>query len=194
MSLAHKRHGLQEPIDWVQRSSLIPQTRTGTTQEDDTVQGRSKLINYLSPSSPSRTQEIGAIALLPFDISFEDKHLLHTYALAVSTAVYGTSQTPYFSSIRDLVFPTCYFAPLVLQWPLIEAEAHVRRRRHQTTTTTTNTFTTQRAIAAYQAMNRYRNTCNGNVTDELLSGIIMAIVAEFRLNGAALARVHMRGY
>jgi hypothetical protein len=43
-------------------------------------------------------------------------------------------------------------------------------------------------------MNRYINICNDNATDELLSGIIMAIVAEFRLNGAALARVHMRGY
>ncbi|KAL2822467.1 hypothetical protein BJX63DRAFT_121815 [Aspergillus granulosus] len=175
----------------VQRSITIPQAQKEEAQKSRTKEGGSRTGNQSWPS-PRRYQEMGAIASLPFDISFEDKHLLHTYALSMSTEIYGTSRTPYFSSIRDLVIPTCHFAPLVLQWTLIEAEAYVRRNMDPFQAK--GTFTLQRAIGAYQAINSYIETCNGNVTDELLSGIVMAIVTEFRLNGSALARVHMRGY
>ncbi|EED14007.1 conserved hypothetical protein [Talaromyces stipitatus ATCC 10500] len=143
-------------------------------------------------------QEISAtldpFCQLPHDLSLEDRYLFHSYLLTVPSSVYGTRSDAIFSSVCDVSFPISLSSPMTLQWMLIAAHGRFARNALPGNQSQMQLSLLHRKARAYQSLNYALQRSQQAISDELLGGIIMAIITESRLADPKASNSHLLGY
>ncbi|KIX96861.1 uncharacterized protein Z520_07581 [Fonsecaea multimorphosa CBS 102226] len=127
----------------------------------------------------------------PADLPADGRRLIHFYITTIANKIYGTKRNPGFSSVRDVSFVAALTSPFTLQWMVISAEALLMRYRGAPEPP--SLF--RRKAVAYLALQKYlEDFSREKVTDEIVSGLIMAIIAESRIAGPQVSNLHLKAY
>jgi hypothetical protein len=114
--------------------------------------------------------------------------------LVVPNNVYGTRFDTIFSSVRDVSFPISLSSPLTLQWMLIAAHGRFSGYGLPDDQARKKTALLRRKHRAYRSLNDALQQSSRVVADEVLGGIIMAIITESRLADVEASNAHLLGY
>ncbi|KAL2851046.1 hypothetical protein BJY01DRAFT_122047 [Aspergillus pseudoustus] len=142
------------------------------------------------PNIREITSSLDPLCRLPCVLAPEDRSLLHSYLLRVPVHVYGTRTDTIFSAVRDVSFPISLGSSITMWWMLIAANGLFTN----TGTSDGKMSVVERKHRAYQLLNDALRQSSGQVTDEILGGIIMAAITEARLLDPEATNAHLQGF
>ncbi|KAL4930427.1 uncharacterized protein BDV17DRAFT_289655 [Aspergillus undulatus] len=153
-----------------------------------TVEQHHQLILRLSsPSINELTESLDPFCPLPCVLTHEDRALLHSYLLEIPARAYGTRPDTIVSAVRDVSFPISLASSLTLWWMLVAADALLTSGERAESVA-------WRKRRAYRLLSGYIEEAKGEVSDEVMGGIIMAAITEARLSDPIACHAHLKGY
>ncbi|KAL2793260.1 hypothetical protein BJX66DRAFT_231495 [Aspergillus keveii] len=175
-----------------EKVAVTTQPATGQlpTPPPDEAQQQALVPQQFAPDIREITASLDPLCRLPCALTPNDRSLLHSYLLHVPARVYGTRSDTIFSSVRDVSFPISLGSSLTLWWMLIAANSLFTNAG----STNGQVSTVERKQRAYQLLNEALRQSAGQITDEILGGIIMAAITEARLLDPVATNAHLQGF
>ncbi|KAJ0416884.1 hypothetical protein BJY00DRAFT_217564 [Aspergillus carlsbadensis] len=172
-----------------EKVAVHTQAATATPPPDDTLQ-QALVPQRVAPDIREITASLDPLCRLPCDLTPDDRSLLHSYLLHVPARVYGTRSDTIFSSVRDVSFPISLGSSLTIWWMLIAANGLFTNAGN----TDGQMSVVERKQRAYQLLKESLRHSGGQITDDILGGIIMAAITEARLLDPEATNAHLQGF
>ncbi|KAH8805106.1 hypothetical protein F5884DRAFT_440481 [Xylogone sp. PMI_703] len=119
----------------------------------------------------------------------DSQQLLQFYLINMPERAYGIKPNAVFCPVREVSFAVAQTSPLTLEWMILTAESWLDALRGNQISLST----VRRRSAVYKLLQKSVLE-SSKPSDAVISGIIMAAIAESRISGPETAAVHFRGY